>query len=214
MKPEQVLIMSKNRVEALSDGVIAIILTLLILEIKIPEIHTTSNSVMLHKLSDKIPLFITYFLSFAVISMFWISHHFLFAFGVKNVDRIVVLLNFLSLAALSIIPFSSHFLGSHLDNSVASAFYGFNMLAVSFSFMFLYAYIWKSDSIINGELSTRTKKQGKIRQALNIGFNTLGIIFSFIYIPFALFCYLFPVFFNIIPGLLNFTEKMLGITIE
>ena len=214
MSKEPEILLSKARLEALSDGVFAIVLTLLILEIKVPELHNLSNADMLHELSLKIPLFATYFLSFAVISMFWLSHHFMFAWRAKNVDRTVILINSLYLCLLSLIPFSSHFLGQQIDSSIASAFYGVNISILSVVFLWLSNYVWNSEHIKSDTMTSRNKKQGDIRQYMVLSFNFLGIIFSFVNIPFALFLYLFPVFFNIIPGLLNTFEKFLGFEIK
>lgn len=100
--------MNKLRLEAFSDGVFAIIITILVLEIKVPELGPdVSNIELWHTLSEYGHILIGYFLSVAVIAMFWLSHHFLFHTGAKNIDRWVVQLNTFFLAILALIPFSA-----------------------------------------------------------------------------------------------------------
>jgi uncharacterized membrane protein len=214
MSQEPEIIMPKNRLEALSDGVFAIVLTLLILEIKVPELHSLSNSGMLHELQLKLPLFATYFLSFALITNFWVSHHFMFLFRARNVDRIIILINSLYLCLLSLIPFSSHFLGSQIDSQVAAIFYGVNISLVSIIFLWMSKYALQAEHIESDQFSNRIRKQGNIRQYIVLIFNFLGIICSFINIPLALLFYFFPVVFNIIPGFLNSLEKIFGFEIK
>jgi uncharacterized membrane protein len=100
--------MNKTRLEMFSDGVFAIIITILVLEIKVPELGAgTTNTELWHALSEYGHILIGYFLSVAVIAMFWLNHHFLFHTNAKNIDRWVVQLNMLFLAILALIPFSA-----------------------------------------------------------------------------------------------------------
>jgi uncharacterized membrane protein len=206
--------LNKNRLEQLSDGVFSIVFTILILEIKVPEMKDLTNQQMVLELINRTPLFITYFLSFAVIGMFWLSHNFMFEMSAKNADRKIILMNTLYLSLISLIPFSSHFLGQHSNSPIASAFYGVNILLISFSFLLLNRYIWKTPHILHGDMTPRLKKNSEIRQHLILGFYSAGIFISFINIPVALFCYLFPVFFNIVPGLLTRTENLFGYDVK
>ena len=204
------IVMPKNRLEALSDGVFAIVLTLLILEIKVPESINLSNPEMLNELFLKLPLFGTYFLSFALITNFWVAHHYMYIYRAKNVDRVIMLINNLYLCVLSLIPFSSHFLGVHINSPIAAIFYGLNITLLSAIFLWMSEYAIKSEHIDTEVVNLRTRRQGQARQYITFGFNALGVIFAFVNIPFALFLYLFPVIFNILPGSLNFLEKLFG----
>jgi uncharacterized membrane protein len=146
--------------------------------------------------------------------MFWLSHNFMFEMSAKNADRKIILMNTIYLCLISLIPFSSHFLGRHSGSSIAAAFYGANILLISLSFLSMYWYIWRTPHILHAEMNPRLKKNGEIRQYLIICFYAIGIVASFINIPVAIICYLFPVFFNIVPGLLTRTEIAFGFETE
>lgn len=214
MKVSKEIPLNKNRLEQLSDGVFAIVFTLLILEIKVPERMDLTNQQMIVELLNRTPLFVSYILSFAVIGMFWLSHNFMFEMSAKNADRKIILMNTIYLSLVSLIPFSSHFLGQHSNSAIASAFYGINILLISISFLAMYQYIWRTPHILHADITPGLKKNGEIRQYLLICFYIIGILFSFLSVPIAMFCYLFPVFFNIIPGLLTRTESAFGFELE
>jgi uncharacterized membrane protein len=215
--------LNKLRLEALSDGVFAIVMTLLIIEIKVPEpetltkllehsadhaIHVTATE-LVKGVAHLTPLFISYFVSFAVLAWVWLSHHLLFHYHAKTINRMVVLLNFLFLSFVSLIPFSAHLLGTYYDNTTAIIFYGVNLLLVTATSLIMYKYIWSSKEIENGTMTSRVKKQAEVRMYLTLSFTTLGILFAFLYTPLTYFFYAFPIIFNVIPGLLNLSEKLL-----
>lgn len=209
--------MNKQRVELLSDAVFAIIMTLLIIEIKVPELHgaTTDNFELFNKILELTDLFTSYFLSFFILAMFWLQHHALFFFFTKNLNRQLVVINMLFLCFLCLIPFSAHLLGSYSHTQTAIIFYGLNIIAVSLISITMFFYALKSKEIENGELKTRNLKQAIIRLTLTPLFAMLGIAVSFItpyFLPGLLF--VFPIFFNIIPGTLDFLERKLNFRLE
>lgn len=78
--------MSSNRVEAFSDGVFAIAITLLILDIKVPD---AADGRLAHELLNAWPSFASYFVSFLVIGIIWVNHHAIFRY-IQHVDRPVL----------------------------------------------------------------------------------------------------------------------------
>lgn len=211
---EPAIIMSKNRLEALSDAVFAIVMTLLTIEIKVPtfENHNPSNLDLWHKLGDISPLFFAYFLSFAVLSMFWLSHHFLFHAHAKSVDRVLILLNIAYLCFLAIIPFTSQLLGEYIHNSLAVTIYGINLLCVALLNLGMYYYAWHVDHIENGVLSERVKRQASLRVFITLVCVATGILCASVSTYLSMVFYLVPVVLGNVPGLLTFiVEKILKI---
>lgn len=204
--------MNKSRLEALSDGVFAIVLTLLVIEIRVPEAleHVTSAD-LIHELQELVPLFIGYAVTVVVIIMLWISHNFLFSMLVKNVNRAMAGLNILYLALVSLIPFSAHMLGRYTELEIAVALYGLNVLAIGLCAVALFEYALASSEIDTAHNSPRLIKQGRIRQRVTVFFTLLGIA-SALYVSTsaALVLFMIPVIFNIIPGSLNFVESLFG----
>ncbi|HEY4189997.1 MAG TPA: TMEM175 family protein [Candidatus Limnocylindrales bacterium] len=122
--------MSKGRLEAFSDGVLAIIITIMVLELRPPE-ETT-----LEALRPIIPAFLSYVLSFAIVGIYWNNHHHLFQ-AVRVVDGRVLWANLLLLFALSLLPFGSAWMGEHEFAAVPVAVYGVILLAAAMAFFVL-----------------------------------------------------------------------------
>ncbi len=200
--------MKKERVEFLSDAVFSIVMTLLVVQIKVPELEHISDAQLVGEIVALLPLFVGYFVSFSVVSMYWMSHHALFHFFTKKVDRALMYLNMLLLLLISMIPFSAHFIGQYPDRSPAIIFYGVNLVLLGLVGIWMFYHVVSRVHLAHPDLTKRTIKQAKIRQLLTPSFAVLGIIFSFISIPVSLILFAFPIVFNLIPGTLNFAERV------
>lgn len=112
-----------ERVSALSDGVFAVAITLLVVSIAVPTIHgTLTNSKLAHGLAEIWPHFFSYFLSFIIIAMFWISHHALFTV-IRRVDRVLIWLNMLYLLLIVFMPYPTELLSLFGKTMVATVLY-------------------------------------------------------------------------------------------
>ena len=122
--------MTKGRLEAFSDGVLAIIITIMVLELRPPE-ETTLDA-----LRPLVPVFISYVLSFAVVGIYWNNHHHLFQ-AVRAVNGRVLWANLLLLFSLSLLPFGSAWMGEHDFASVPVAVYGVILLGAAMAYFVL-----------------------------------------------------------------------------
>jgi uncharacterized membrane protein len=148
--------MNKNRLEAFSDGVLAIIITIMILEIKAPEDPSFES------LKPLIPVFLSYVLSFVYIGIYWNNHHHMFQV-VKKVSGSILWSNLFLLFWLSLIPFATSWIGSQHFAAVPMSVYGFILLMSGFSYTILYDKIIKlegKDSVLYQAVGN--DKKGKI----------------------------------------------------
>ena len=122
--------MTKGRLEAFSDGVLAIIITIMVLELRPPE-ETTLDA-----LRPLIPVFLSYVLSFAVVGIYWNNHHHLFQ-AVRAVNGRVLWANLLLLFSLSLLPFGSAWMGEHDFAPVPVAVYGVILLGAAMTYFVL-----------------------------------------------------------------------------
>jgi uncharacterized membrane protein len=201
--------MNKTRAENLSDGVFAIVMTLLVFDIRLPAINPgmmVTNAQVWAVLGSTWPYMVSYSLSFLVLAVFWTNHNFLFHVFMKELDRSLNLMNMIYLLFLVLIPFSALLVGTYPYNQPAALFYGLNILAVIVMAATMVRYIAKHQDVQN--VTSRVFKQARIRTTLTEVSYVLGIIFTFFYIPASIFFYLFPLLFNIIPGSLNLVEKI------
>ena len=122
--------MGKGRLEAFSDGVMAIIITIMVLELREP--HGVSWSV----LRPIVPVFLSYVLSFVILGIYWNNHHHMFQ-AVHHVDGRILWANLNLLFWLSLMPFATAWLGGSHFAAVPVAFYGIIMLGAGSAYYFL-----------------------------------------------------------------------------
>jgi len=119
--------MGTNRLEAFSDGVLAIIITIMVLELKVP--HGDSIAV----LRPLIPVFLSYVLSFVYLAIYWNNHHHMMH-AAHRVTGSVLWANMHLLFWLSLIPFTTGWMGENEFATVPSAVYGLNLLMAAFAY--------------------------------------------------------------------------------
>jgi hypothetical protein len=115
---------NKQRLEAFTDGVYAIVITLLILDIRIPEVPPDSLGPALLRI---LPQVFTYVLSFFVIGLYWFSHHRI-AQQVKQIDGTFIWLNMIWLLFVTIMPFPTALLGRYPFQPIPIAIYGIDLI--------------------------------------------------------------------------------------
>jgi uncharacterized membrane protein len=113
--------LSPHRLEALADGIFAIAMTLLVLELRVPE--ATGPEDLATRLADLWPRFATFFISFVVLGVYWFAHHQTFYFIVR-VNRTLVWLSILFFLGAALVPFVASLLGSYPQDPVALSLYG------------------------------------------------------------------------------------------
>lgn len=178
-------IISSERLETFSDGVIAIIITILVLEIKLEEIPTERN--IWEVLIKLIPKFASYILSFIMIAILWLNHHQVFH-QIKKVDNNILWLNIHLLFWMSIIPFGTDLVGEAPLLWQGSFFYAliFFMNTLAFTILRNYAY---NKKLFLDEVTAKVHKKNNIKNIIALTtylIATFASIFS-IYISFSIF---------------------------
>ena len=125
-----IFFMGKNRLEAFSDGVIAIIITIMVLELKVP------HGEGLETLVPLIPIFFSYVLSFVYLGIYWNNHHHMLA-AVARVSGAALWANLNLLFWLSLVPFSTAWMSEHRFPSIPTAVYGIVLLAAAIAYYIL-----------------------------------------------------------------------------
>ncbi|WP_035650763.1 MULTISPECIES: TMEM175 family protein [unclassified Flavobacterium] len=161
--------MNKTRLEAFSDGVLAIIITIMILEIKVPAGHEFAD------LKPLIPKFLSYVLSFIYVGIYWNNHHYLLH-GLSKVNGKVLWSNLHLLFWLSLIPVSTGWMGEHNFAKASMALYGIILLLCAIAYVILQYVIMCNE----GEDSPLRKALGKdLKGKASAVLYIVGIISSF-----------------------------------
>jgi uncharacterized membrane protein len=127
--------MSTNRLESFSDGVIAVAITLLVLDIKVPA--PVPGESLAHELGQNWPNYAAYVTSFVTIGIIWINHHAMIS-RLRQADHLILILNNLLLLTIGVIPFATALMAAYLRRSggehLAAAVYGGALLAMALAF--------------------------------------------------------------------------------
>src|ERR1051326_4646210 len=166
--------MQKNRLEAFSDGVIAIIITIMVLELKVP------HGVELAALKPLLPVFLSYVLSFIYVGIYWNNHHHLFHTA-REVSGGIMWANLHLLFWLSLIPFVTGWMGENHFAALPTSVYGFILLmsAVSYTLLVMAILAGEGHSSRLGRAIGRDSK-GKISLALYIAAIPLAFVHQLI----------------------------------
>ncbi len=147
--------LTKTRIEALSDNVFSIAMTLLILELKVPEVPSSLADAELPRgLFELWPKLQSYVISFASLGYFWLNHHFQFHF-VRRTNVVMLLLNFLILLHIAFLPFSTALLGDYPHSRVGVIAYGGNLTILSLLMFLHWRYITGDSGLADAELDSR-----------------------------------------------------------
>jgi uncharacterized membrane protein len=160
--------MKTSRLEAFSDGVLAIIITIMILEIKVPEGDA------LQDLLPLVPKFITYLLSFIYLGIYWNNHHHLWQ-AVEHVNGKILWANLHLLFWLSLFPFTTGWMGENHFSSYPVALYGIVLLMASIAWAILAKQIIKEEGV-DSKVGKALNKNNKVK--ISIILYATGVILS------------------------------------
>ncbi len=124
-----------RRLEALTDGIFAIAMTLLVLQLTVPE----SGRNLHHDLRLELPDGLSYAVSFVILGVYWVGHRSQFQL-IERADRTLTWLNILFLMGIALIPFSAALLGRHHETETAVVVYGSNLVAVAILHLAMWLY--------------------------------------------------------------------------
>jgi uncharacterized membrane protein len=190
--------LKQSRLDALADGIFAIVMTLLVIELRIPEIYQHATETELgHFLLDNLPLFISYMLSFTLLFVYWRAHHYIASVLARNLDQRLAAINAFFLMLVALVPFSTHFLGEFSYSQTAIIFYGGNMILISLTLLWMRLYIRDSQTIDDVKVDHASEVRGMMRIVMPAVMATVAIGLSFINTNWSLLLFLVAIFFNL-----------------
>ena len=204
--------MTHHRLGQLSDGIFAIVMTLLVFEIRLPAFYLApSNADLLAALKTLLPSIISYILSFSLLFTYWRAHHFFVSVYAKNVDLMLVNINAFFLMLISLIPFSASFLGRYSDYGISVMIFGTHIILIGITLFWMRSYVLYSEHIKNPEISRHEIRGSTIRTLVPVVFAIVAIILAYrnidIMIPLAIFP--LAVLFNLSSTSTRVVEKIL-----
>jgi uncharacterized membrane protein len=172
----------KARVEAFSDGVLAIAITLLVLELRVPDGAELAHG-LAHALGQEWSSYAAYLLSFVVIGIMWVNHHAMFA-RVVRVDRPLLLLNLHLLLWIAVLPFPTalvaRFIRHGHEARVAMAVYSGVMTATSVAWLLLWLWITRDARLLHRDIDPRAARASVLRFGAGLVVYALTVVLSFV----------------------------------
>lgn len=182
--------MNKGRLEAFSDGVLAIIITIMVLGMEAPE------NVTMKSLFPVISIFVSYLLSYIYIGIYWINHHHIFQ-ATQRVNSTILWANLNLLFWISLIPFTTSWVGENHLSPIPVAFYGGVLFMCALSFLILEAQLMRyhGKDFILRKVNPREKKE-----KWSIGIYLIAIPSAFLSVWISIGCYIIIACIWMIPG--------------
>lgn len=188
------ILLSKGRMEALTDGIFAIAMTLLVLELKLPDLpKSVSTHELLHSIGEEMPALFSFILSFLYCGLLWVMHHMAMHF-IRHLQITLVWLNLVFLMTISTMPFSCALLGHFLRNRAAQEIYFGNMFAAA-ALLALQWMIARRKKLINDDDPQRSRLMGQ----------------QIMFFPIALLAGMVASYFNPLAGSYAFVIVLLGL---
>lgn len=180
------------RTETFSDGVLAIVITLLTFNFKVPPPDSIPPgavaAVLPSRLAKLLPQLVAYILSFAIVGTYWVAHHNIFKL-VTHTDRLFIWINLAFLMCVAFIPFPTALLGEYVDQPIATTIYGATLIASSIALFFIWHYATTNHRLVDSSLSPSLIAQVKRRMLLAIPVYSAAILLAYlnIWIGIAIF---------------------------
>jgi uncharacterized membrane protein len=190
----------KHRIEALSDGIFAIVMTLLILELHVPNLPPTAPNVeVTPALIALWPKFVSYLVTFVSLGVFWIGHHIMYH-AVRRADRTLLWLNIFFFMFVSLLPFSTSVLNAFPRAFVAPFLFGANLAIIGWLLFFQWIYVNSQPDMLAPFVSAEYRSTVKFRMLVVPVVTTLTAIICFWSVGISLAIYLLLLPLYMLPG--------------
>lgn len=192
-----------GRIEAFSDGVIAIIITILILEIHVPHVEVMTAAGVWRALVPLLPKLLAFLVSFVTVAIFWVNHHHFFHALPKSNGPLLWYNNHL-LFWLAVVPFATAFLGDYPTLSGVVAIYGFVLCMAALAFALMIRFVFFRSALLPDSVSAMVRQRQFRRSLVGVGLYGASAALAFVhpYISLAIF---------VIVPLFYFFPQMIGV---
>jgi uncharacterized membrane protein len=190
--------MKQSRLDQLSDGIFAIVMTILVFDIRVPVyMGLATEQTLINSLVTIYPLLISYLLSFSLLFTYWRSHHIIASVLAKNIDVQFTNLSGIFLFLIALVPFSSRFLGEYFYSKTAIIFFAINIILISLSLFKMRRYAIKSESIENTPFTETQNEHANMHILFPLYSAVLAIIVSFYSTNIAILLFTIAILFNL-----------------
>ena len=189
--------LSTNRLEAFSDGVFAVAITLLVLNLQVPQI--AAGSELVSRLGALWPKLLSYALSFVIVGIYWVAHHNTFHY-IKRSDRNLLWLNILLLMCMVFLPFPTALLGQYPEQRVSVIIYAGTLVITGLVLQLLWWYATSGHRLVDRNIDPRLVQRATRRNLTAPLIYLLAIGISVFSVPASLVLFILVPVYYILPG--------------
>jgi uncharacterized membrane protein len=201
--------MQQQRMSGLADGIFAIVMTLLAMELRIPIIAMATDADIWHAVFEMSRVLASLALSFALLFTYWRAHHFLVSIYAKTLNVGLANWNALFFFFIILVPFTAGLLGEYSYHQAAIIIYGINVILIGLTLFFMRRYIEDHPKIETVELHVDEKVSGYVRILFPVVTALLGVAVSFINPVISIVLFASGIIFNLVPASTNIIHRML-----
>jgi uncharacterized membrane protein len=205
--------MKQQRLDGLADGIFAIVMTLLVIELKVPIFigrHPT-DAMLIDSLAGSWNIFASLMLSFALLFTYWRAHHFIASVYAKNLTVGLANINAIFFFFITLVPFVAHFLGEYPYSQIAVTLYGLTVIAIGLSLFYMRMYVEKNPSIETSVITKADRRSGYIRILFPVFSAAVAILLSYWNTTFSMVLFTVAIVFNLFPASSNIIHHWLDL---
>ncbi|MEI8175080.1 MAG: TMEM175 family protein [bacterium] len=190
--------MNHSRLDQLSDGIFAIVMTILVFQFKLPAIWgPIDNFGLWSEIVKLLPLLLSYILSFSLLFTYWRAHHFFISVYAKNIDSMLTNINAIFFMLISLLPFSASILGQYNRNELSVVIFGIHIILIGLTLYWMRKYVIFSPHIQNPEISKHEIRGSTVRTLAPVAFAVIAIPLSFLSTTLSIILFTLAVIFNL-----------------
>ena len=190
--------MKQSRLDQLADGIFAIVMTILVFELRLPEYAgIMTEHGLINALLEMSPLFLSYLLSFSLLFTYWKSHHLIASVFAKNIDTRFSNLNGVFFFFVALVPFSARLLGQYANYETAIIIFALNIILIGISLFRMRSYVIKSRTIENIPFTKKENEHANMHILFPVAAAIFAIGVSFFSYSLALSLFTVAILFNL-----------------
>lgn len=171
--------LSKHRIEALIDGIFAVVMTLLVIDLRLPEHAGALDEAGVRRaLLGLLPNFESWVISFLVLAIFWVANHRFYTY-VREVDNKLIRLTMLMLAAASLLPFAAA-LNAQSASRTGQIVYGTVMVMMGLALLLMWRHAYRNPNLCSHPVDAHTWRTASLRAAAMILISLLTIVLAYV----------------------------------
>ena len=205
--------MKQQRLDGLADGIFSIVMTLLVIELKVPIFKggEPNDIVLVNSLMGMWNIFISMVLSFALLFTYWRAHHFISSVYAKNLTVGLANINALFFFLITLVPFVAHFLGEYPHSHIAITLYGVTVMAIGFTLFYMRWYVETSKDIETSVITKADRRSGYIRILFPVFSAAMAILLSYWNQTISMLLFTVAIIFNLMPASSNRIHRWLDL---